>query len=181
MSLVAKSIAKIKELHAIACQSAVAAIVAAADCGALLATVKSKADHGQWLPFLDSVGISSETARRYIAVAQDRAAKGAKWKLKKGDRLCDLYRALELLPPLKGGGYRSEKYQQKKLAAGVQLDFDFEFESTVEQLRGFASLDLERIELSESSIEKLERELEAALKKCRALKGARTIDLPDTE
>jgi hypothetical protein len=49
-----------------------AALDAAFWCGQWLCYAKSKLSHGQWLPWLDGVGIQQRTAHRYMGLASNK-------------------------------------------------------------------------------------------------------------
>jgi hypothetical protein len=110
---------KIAGLHLSAQKKAAQAVRDALTCGHLLLAKKEKLDHGQWLPFLDRVGISADTALRYMAASE-------RWQIEgRGDAksLMDLYRAYGILPELAGGGRRAPAHVN---GASGQIYFDFD-------------------------------------------------------
>jgi hypothetical protein len=156
--------------HHLAEQKAREAVRHAFNCGKLLAQAKKGIGHGNFLEWLKTTAIPERTARRYMEFAV-MAAKNLD-KLEQGKELVDLYREFGIVRAVKGGGYRSEVYQQRNQGKLLGLQTEFAFEECCEQLNAIVSDDaIEK--LAESSLEKLESQLEESLNKVREVKAKR--------
>lgn len=137
---------KIRKLHKTAQRNAVQAVKNALQCGELLLKKHERTDHGDWLPYLETVGISQPTAHRYMVCAHRRKLEGGA----DAKSLMDLYRAYGLLPELAGGGQRNGK--PDRAAGGGQLFFDFNlfdgFMRVIEATKDnpFTTTDLDELE-----------------------------------
>jgi hypothetical protein len=87
---------RLKNEHAAVLGSIKTSLTHAFACGDILLEAKTQVKHGQWLPWLETCGISERTAQRYMRLARNREAIQAK-----SDNVSDLSvsGALTLLSP----------------------------------------------------------------------------------
>lgn len=119
-------IQQLQRWHEAAQKKAQEAIQAAVTCGSMLNEIAAQLAHGEWYPFLETVGINRETARRYRKLADEFANRG-NFLLPQGANLCDLYREFGLLPPREGGGNRLGKDELDRRNAEKSKQFEFHF------------------------------------------------------
>jgi hypothetical protein len=65
-------IVEIRRLHDGVVSHALTALQMAIDAGGKLFDAKGKCKHGEWLPFLEKVGINARTAQRYVKLYENR-------------------------------------------------------------------------------------------------------------
>jgi hypothetical protein len=162
---------EIRALHLVAQQRAREAIEAALACGQRILAVQRILGANRWSEWLQTTGISRTTAWRYVAVARDKA-RDEKLLLDCGRSLTDLYRELHLIKPCLPGGYSSEVYKRRKLLGEAGQQFDFAFEEFEPMVQGLCS-DPRVAHLADSTLDKLDADLSAALARVREIKDQR--------